>query len=252
MHIMYVDESGDTGREPGSTPVFALAGLISPASKWGQLNDAAFKMRKELESEHGFRLKEELRGSAIMRREKTPPHRRLEILLSAVEKIAALPNVSLIMTAVKKDKLPIETDVFRAGWTAHLTRYDAWLAAKAGKGRQARPVPGMVLCDDTHGGRLNKLVRALRREHKVTVKRFLRKPITVNRPLTHVIEDPQRRDSRESFLVQAADICAYAMFQRYRPHGVIHAAEKSEALIKALGPIIVRSPGVDEFGVLEI
>ena len=67
MHLMYVDESGDAGREPGSTPVFALAGLIMPANRWTQTEDALLKLRRDLNAQYGLKVRDEMRGSTIMR-----------------------------------------------------------------------------------------------------------------------------------------------------------------------------------------
>ena len=251
MQIMYVDESGDAGREPTSSPVFVLAGLIAPAAKWAELNEAVIEMRKSLASDQRYPMRQELRGSDIMKDQKASPTRRIDLLLAASSKIAALPHVKLMATVVKKKKMPVSTDVFRAGWAHHLTRFEDYLS-RLDKGRRHAHTPGMILCDDTHGKNLNKLVASLRRERKVKVRGMFGGERTENKPLTHLIENPQRLDSRDSFLVQAADICAYALYQRYNPHAVILKAEKKDAMLKTLEPIMAKTPGVDEFGVFEV
>lgn len=255
MQLMYVDESGDAGREPGSTPVFVLAGLITPANRWNETEKRLIDMRRDLGAQYGLKPNDELRGSAILRSGPGNHARRVALIQSTLERLGKMPHMKILLTVVRKAKLPPETDVFRAGWSAHLGRFDGYLNA-LNRGRAPETgIPGFIVSDDTHGGQLDKLVRGLRRERPVRVTKgwwLWRKSEIENRPLKYVIEQPQRRDSKSSLLIQAADLCAYAVYQREKPHGAVLEQKANESFLKALGPNIDRIGGTDSDGVFVI
>ncbi|WP_109261671.1 DUF3800 domain-containing protein [Hyphobacterium indicum] len=250
MYLMYVDESGDTGREPGSSPAFVLAGLIAPSGKWTEIEQAMIDLRRELGAQYGLKASDELRGSMIMRKGPGDAARRVALIEAALKGIASLKSVRVILTAVRKKNLPPETDVFRAGWSAQLGHFDGFLARSGGRGRDAG-VQGFVVADRTQSAQLDKLVRALRRERPVTETYgwFRRKTRIHNKPLKHVIELPQHQDSRRSLLIQAADLCAYAVFQKERPSMAVKANKGDDRFLKALEPIVIKGPGVNADGV---
>tara|TARA_R110002072_G_scaffold54220_2_gene142348 strand:+ start:4039 stop:4806 length:768 start_codon:yes stop_codon:yes gene_type:complete len=252
---MYVDESGDAGREPGSTPVFALAGLVMPANKWTGVEDSLLKLRRDLNAQYGFKMRDEMRGSSIMRSGPGAPERRVAMIEMALKRIGSTPNLKVLLTVVRKKNLAPETDVFRAAWAAHLGRFDAWLARANGGRSPDKSAPGFIVSDDTHGGQLNKLVRGLRRERPVRTEKGMlwwKRTEVINRPLRYVIEDPQRRDSKESLLIQAADLCAYAIYQNEKPHMAVREHKGPARFLKALAPAIDRIGGTNEQGIYVI
>jgi len=250
MYLMYVDESGDTGREPGSSPVFVLAGLIAPSGKWTEIEQTMVDLRKDLGAQYGLKASDELRGSMIMRKGPGDAARRVALIEAALKGIAGIKSVRVILSAVRKKNLPPETDVFRAGWSAQLGLFDGFLARAGGRGRDSG-AQGFVVADRTQSAQLDKLVRALRRERPVTETYgwFRRKTRIHNKPLKHVIELPQHQDSRRSLLIQAADLCAYAVFQKEKPSLAVKANKGDERFLKALGPAIVKAPGANTDGI---
>lgn len=248
MYLMYVDESGDTGREPGSSPVFVLAGLIAPSGKWADIEAAMTDLRKDLGAQYGLKAADELRGSTIMRKGPGDAARRVALIEGALKGIASIKSVKVLLTAVRKKNLPPETDVFRAGWSAQLGQFDAFLARAGGRNSAAQ---GFVVADRTQSLQLDKLVRALRRERPVKETHgWLRKTTRIeNRPLKHVIELPQHQDSKRSLLIQAADLCAYAVFQKEKPSMAVQANKGHERFLKALEPAIIKGPGINGDGV---
>lgn len=250
MYLMYVDESGDTGREPGSSPAFVLAGLIAPSDKWAEIEQAMINLRKDLGAQYGLKASDELRGSTIMRKGPGDSARRVALIESALKGVAGIKSVRVILTAVRKKNLPPETDVFRAGWSTQLGHFDGFLA-RAGGRRRDSGAQGFVVADRTQSAQLDKLVRALRRERPVTEVYgwFRRKTRIHNKPLKHVIELPQHQDSRRSLLIQAADLCAYAVFQKEKPSLAVKANKGHERFLKALEPVIVKASGTNADGV---
>ncbi len=237
---MYVDESGDTGREASSSPVFALAGLIAPSEKWNEIEADLTKLRKSLGAQYGLKPSDELRGSAIMRKGPGNHDRRVALIESALKGIAAIKSVRILLTVVRKKNLAPETDVFRAGWSAQLGRFDGFLARSGARGG----AQGFVVADKTQSAQLDKLVRGLRRERPVaeTYGWLVKRKRIINKPLKHVIELPQHQDSKRSLLIQAADLCAYAVYQTEAPSMAVKSNKGHERFIKALQPAIIKSP----------
>ena len=239
MDFMYVDESGDGGRAEGGSPVFILSGLVLPSTAWHDIEDNLLDLRHTLKDQYGWPLREELRASKIMRARHLTPPQRVAMLQDILAALTALPKVEILLTACIKSEMNAEEDIFSATWEAHLGQFEDRLA----KLSHHRPPPkgrqGLVLCDDTHGGKLIRLMRRLRQERWVKRRSFLWFKRLKNRPLRWIVEDPQQRDSRASLLLQAADICAYATFQHYAPNRLIqtHAPEGLWAQHK---PLIVQ------------
>jgi hypothetical protein len=74
---------------------------------------------------------------------------------------------------------------------------------------------GIILADNTDGGKLTKLLREMRRYNPIpsmigTAPR--------NIPLRAVIEDPVFRDSANSLFHQMVDVVAYFAKQHYQPN----------------------------------
>lgn len=250
MYLMYVDESGDTGREPGSSPAFVLGGLIAPSSQWNDIEKRLTDLRKTLGAQYGLKAADELRASSIMRKGPGDPARRVALIEAALKGIADIKSLKVILTAVRKKNLPPETDVFRAGWSAQLGHFDGFLARSGGRGRH-NGAQGFVVADKTQTAQLDKLVRALRRERPVAEHYgwLRRKTRILNKPLKHVIELPQHQDSKRSLLIQAADLCAYAVYQKEKPSMAVKANKGDERFLKALGPAIIRGNGANADGV---
>lgn len=247
MYLMYVDESGDTGREETSSPVFALAGLIAPSSKWTDVESELIKLRKSLGAQYGLKPSDELRGSALMRKGPGNHERRVALIETALKGIAAIKPIRILLTSVRKKNLPPETDVFRAGWSAQLGDFDGFLARAGHRGG----TQGFVVADKTQSAQLDKLVRGLRRERPVTETHgwlFKRKRV-INKPLKHVIELPQHQDSKRSLLIQAADLCAYAVYQSETPSMAVKSNKGHERFLKALEPAIVKNPSSHSHGI---
>lgn len=72
-----------------------------------------------------------------------------------------------------------------------------------------------------------------------------------NVPLTGFLEDPVFRISRTSYFIQAADFCAYALFQKEKPNPSRSQFGLDCSLEKHLAPICIKEANRnDAFGII--
>ena len=210
MKLLYVDESGDPGIATNSpSPYFFLAGLLVDASRWYALTDDLIKFRQRLSQQFGLLVSDEIHASAFLSSRSALAARlsandRLRILLECLEWCAASPYLRLLTVGLDKRHRP-EGSAFTEVWAALYRLFDATLAAAT------PPVPGLVLCDNTDGDKLTRLVQHLQRPLALLPAPALR----------YVIEEPIFRDSRRSYLHQLVDVAAYFAKQLVAPSNFI-------------------------------
>ena len=122
MYFLYVDESGDVGRQAGSTNFFALSGMVFHELVWHQTLDAIIQFRKHLRQAYGFKLREEIHCKAMIHKPgslaRINKSIRLRILRDVLDFIETLPDVSLLHILVDKTRKPVGYDVFDNAWRA--------------------------------------------------------------------------------------------------------------------------------------
>ncbi len=216
MYIMYVDESGDTGLVNSPTRYFALSGLTVHESRWRDLLNHLVAFRRTMREVHGLPLRTEIHASEYIR---SPPitgmakYVRLAILRQLLDELAKIPYVLLTHVAVDKRGKPDNYDTFEMAWRALFQRFENTIGYGNFPGAH-RADKGIVIVDNTDGRRLTKLVRRMSAHNPIPGMQGL---ATRNLPLLRVIEDPYNKDSADSYLIQAADVAAYFLHQRFDP-----------------------------------
>ena len=61
MHLLYVDESGDTGLEGSQTRTFTLSGLMVHHAEWHETQATITRMRRRIHEKYGYPPEAELR-----------------------------------------------------------------------------------------------------------------------------------------------------------------------------------------------
>jgi hypothetical protein len=79
---------------------------------------------------------------------------------------------------------------------------------------------GLILSDNTDGGKLTMLLRKMRRYNPIP-NMLQHGPGYRNMRLRAIIEDPVMRDSANSYLHQMVDVVAYFARQAYEPNRYI-------------------------------
>lgn len=87
MYVMYVDESGDTGRLRSPTGHFALSSIVVHESRWRDFIDILIAFRKTLRSVHGLPVRGEIHASKFINQRafELDKHVRLAILRGVLD-----------------------------------------------------------------------------------------------------------------------------------------------------------------------
>ncbi len=220
MYLVYVDESGDCGLSNSPTRYFALAGVVVHELRWKAVLDVLIEFRRELRARYGLKLREELHAADLLRNPgvlaRIPKYQRLEIIRRFADAIASIQDISVIMVLLDKSKKPPGFDVFDQAWKALIQRFENTIRWQNFPGPKNADERGILFADDTDGNKLTRLLRKLRLYNPVPNQPSYGSGYR-NLPLAYIIEDPNLRDSRHSLFVQAADLCAFLLFQKFAP-----------------------------------
>jgi hypothetical protein len=165
--------------------------------------------------------------------------RRCEIFQETLAFIAGLPDVHLLnafRNCLPRDKpLLLERLLNRVH-----TSVQSW-------GSQA-----VLLFDEGDARNITKLVRKLIVYNPIKSKfgTWGDGKEFKNFPLSGFLEDPVFRISRNSYMIQAVDFCAYALFQKEKPTPSRTVMSLNTALERHLAPICVREASQDPFGIV--
>ncbi len=238
MYLMYVDESGDIGLGQSPTTHFALSGLVIHESRWRDFTAQMAAFRKTLRAVYGLPIRTEIHASAYIKKPPIPgmaPHIRLSILRNLLDELAKLNFISITNVIVDKSTKAAPYDVFANAWQALFQRFENTLSYGNFPGGH-RADFGLVLTDNTDGRKLQRLVRRMAVYNPVPHAPAYG-PGARNLPMLRVIEDPHPKDSVDSYFIQACDVCAYFLLQKFRPNRFIHAAGAQQYLNR-LSPVL--------------
>ncbi len=219
MYLMYVDESGDIGLPPSSpTRYFILSAIIVHELKWRDTLKDLVAFRQELKKTKGLKIREEIHCTEFINRPgplvRIKRNDRLDIIKKCIDWLNSQDDLRVYSVVVDKQGRSADFDVFGQAWHALLMRFENTLSYRnfPGPGIDDR---GMVLSDNTDGGKLRRLVRKMR--HFNMVPGMSGAPAR-NLRLHHIIEDPVLRDSQFSLMHQMNDVIAYCARQMYEPN----------------------------------
>ncbi|MDB5813685.1 MAG: hypothetical protein JWN23_802 [Rhodocyclales bacterium] len=240
MYLMYVDESGDVGLVNSPTRYFVLVGLVLHELRWKQTLDELLAFRQELKKDLGLKLREEIHASPLLTRPgelaRIPKHRRLEILRRFADKIASMPDLNLVCVTVDKNGKPPGYDVFEHAWQALIQRFENTLSHQNFAGPKNADDRGMLFPDHTSDKKLNALLRKMRSYNPVPNQSGNGYR---NLLIRSVIEDANFRDSGLSYLIQAADVAAYLLYQSLSPSAYIKK-KSGQNYFNRLSPVVCK------------
>ncbi|WP_286692967.1 DUF3800 domain-containing protein [Brevundimonas sp.] len=246
---MYVDESGDTGLVNSPTRYFALSGLTVHESRWRDLLDHLVAFRRTMKAVHGLPMRTEIHSSEYIRR---PPiagmakHVRLTILRQFLDELAKCNFISFTHVIVDKQGKPAGYDVFDSAWKVLFQRFENTIGYGNFPGG-FRPDRGMVISDNTDGKKLTRLVRRMAVYNVVPGMAGM---AARNLPMLRVIEDPHNKDSVDSYFIQACDVTAYFLHQKYAPCSYVRKKGASQHFNRLQPVLNTRASNANGFGIV--
>lgn len=221
MYIMYVDESGDPGLVNSPTDYFGLSGIVVHESRWREFIDTLIAFKKTARQAHGLPIRSEIHASELINKNlhNLRRHVRLAILRNLIDELAKVNYISVTNIIVNKNNKPQAYDVFEQAWLTLFQRFENTM--KYGNFPGAfRNDHGIVITDATNGLKLLRLVR------RMSVINYIPNQVQFgagsrNIPIVKIIEDPHGKNSRDTLPLQAADVCAYFLTQKYKPNSYV-------------------------------
>ncbi|MBK6727325.1 MAG: DUF3800 domain-containing protein [Xanthomonadales bacterium] len=238
MYLMYVDESGDPGMSGSPTDYFALSGLVIHELSWRPVLERLVGFRRRMRDKFGLKMREEIHAAHFINNpgalKRIPRNDRLTILRHFAEEIASAHELSIINIILSKQEKHASFDVLEAAWQALLQRFENTMTHRNFPGPANADDRGIVLPD----GQPSKIIRSLQRR----MRHFNPIPsrfggATRRIKLVKIVEDPVFRDSRDSLLVQAADLCCFLAYQSVAPNSYMRKKGAAN-WIDRLGPVL--------------
>jgi hypothetical protein len=211
MHLIYLDESGDPGRQGSPTSIYLIAGLAVDVSRWKKCHQQLAAFRKAVRDRHGLDPAREMHANEFLGSAKTHLGlgriERLGIARVFLDVIAALPGVRVFGWSSEKG----EGDVLERVASALSSDLDSW----AGQGVLGGCEQAYLIIHDTFGRRPLAWYAECA-------------PPRVARPMDD--------DSAASLFLQAADFVAYAMRQNLLPNSFMRE-HGGRGLLRRLDPV---------------
>lgn len=224
MLLAYVDDSGDAQS--------LVLGVISVDDRaWLSVHDALVVFRRNLSRSHGFRMNKELKAGELFgnagpwRHLNLPTRTRLGIYRAALATLGQLaPAVQTFGVVLPKRTAPgLAAPAAEEAWQIVFQRLESHSRVGA--------TTCFLLPDEGNP----RVVRSLSRKHR----RFAYAPsaygtMGLSRPFSQLVDDPAMVNSKTNYLIQWADLVAYAAFRR-----VIPLASFPDNMWETMGPALL-------------
>jgi hypothetical protein len=221
VHFVYIDDSGDEHTR-------AYSALAIPEVEWKNTFAAVRQYRRDLKEKHGIFVTVELHATEFVGgRGRIAPHvvpkgLRCAIFRQTLSMIAKLPGTRIFnaMSPKINERLIFERLMMRINNTMKAWGSNALIVHDKGK-------------DYT------SLVRRMSVYNPIQSKygRWPDGNLYKNIPLQYVLEDIFFRDSKDSYFIQLADFCAYALFRSEHPASAAKAKYALETAFDELEDI---------------
>jgi len=246
MYLMYVDESGDPGIKYSTAGGYILTGLVMHEIRWNTILDELIEFRRTIRSMYAWKARTEIHAQEMVNgRISTnagiPRNERFMILRSSIDWLAARSDIGILTVVVEKFGFESPLSVFETAWKYLIQRFENTLKNGNFPGPKNPDDKGLVLPDNTNGEALRLVLRKMRHFNPIP---SMYGAGSRNIPITSIVEDPVMRDSRHSYFIQMADVCAYFARQALKPNSVVKK-QGAVRYYERLGPVLVKkaAPG---------
>lgn len=242
MYMMYVDESGDAGLHNSPTQYFVLSGLVLHELSWQKALDELIDFRKKMQATFGLRIREEIHASAMINKPgdlmRIKRHNRLTILRLLADELASKSYFSCINIVVDKQDKAQGYDPFVTAWKVLFQRFENTIRHQNFPEPRNSKETGIIFPDHTDNKKLTQLLRQMRRYNPVPNQPMFGLGYR-NLQLTHIVEDPNYRDSAHSYFIQAVDLIAYLLYQSLAPNSYMRR-KSGQNYFDRLDPILCK------------
>ena len=122
MHLMYVDESGDSGTNNSPTRYFVLSGLVVHELRWHETLNCLVAFRQRMRTQFGLQMREEIHAGPMLtnpgKLARIPRNDRLTIIRWHLDELASMTFLNLVNVRVDKHGKPAGYDPFEKTWEA--------------------------------------------------------------------------------------------------------------------------------------
>lgn len=213
MHLAYIDESGDAGL--AGSPTYALACILVDEHNWLPALDGVISYRRFLKSQFGIPMVQELKANYLLHN--SGPWFTSHPMGSGIRgriydmslRLQAKLDLTVFAVVIDKKKLAASSSEPPAtfAWSRLIERLERFST----KNKTSL----VVVHDQGDGDLVRKIARRARRLGIVGAHYGIG---SLKRPFALLLDDPVSRNSRHSYLLQLADLDAYAAFRRcYAP-----------------------------------
>lgn len=202
MHVVFVDESGDLGREGSPTAYFLLCAVVVRHDWWEAAADELSSIRRRLWERHGLREEGEIHAAQFLggdtRHKGLDVRSRFQCIHHAVGSLRASRCLRFTRFAVRKGKA-VAAEILGEAWRGLAGEMHGILAGEeASCGSR-----GMIVVMDHHGDQPYR-ARGLGEDLEA-----------IGQPL---LELPFGRRSQDSRFLQCADLLGYLTKQGLEPN----------------------------------
>ena len=255
MYLFYVDGSGDPGLRGSPTRYYVLTGVVVHELRWQPYLDQIIDFRRRMRGAFGLRLAEEIHAGAMINNPgpliRIRRNDRLAIIRAFADEMATMPDLNVINVLVDKCGKAPPYDVFAMARKALLQRFEHTMLNRNFPGPVNPDERGMIFPDNTDNPKVTQLLRQLRRYNPVPNQPRFGLGYR-NLLVRHLIEDPNFRDSRHSYFIQAADLAAFLLYQFTSPSGYMRV-QGGRGYFHRLGPILCKVASTsDPYGVVRL
>jgi hypothetical protein len=206
MYLAYLDESGDSGLNNSPTQYFILSCILVNEENWLKALDLLVKLRSSLKTKYKIPTRPEIKsrylrnGQGIFSNLHLSLTERMSIYRGLLKYQEAQLPVKVFSVAMDKNFCRSKRWEPRfAAWTIALERINKFCLVEKQK--------AIILPDEGHGYFIRLRMRCMRRYHSV--------PSHYGTPgmsfkIGNIIEDPNNRQSHDSYFIQLADWNALA------------------------------------------
>ena len=203
MWFAYIDESKDPGH------FYIYTALITNGERWASTFGKVKDFRRQLRDEHGIYIAKELHawkfagGRGRIAPHAIPKPERAEIFRKVVKFVADCKSFAVVSSCNTNQQYAFERLMNRLNRTAN--RFDARL---------------LLFFDEGEEVGITRSIRKMRVHNPIPSNQGVwadTGAATRNIVLSNIVEDPVFKDSENSFFIQLADFCAYALLRMERP-----------------------------------